>query len=103
MWRERIQAARERGYFTSKDKRDAGGIGRETGYGLCAVGEQADCVGAPLIFHYPEDRIGVLDEFLKAWGGAFAGAVSVDDYDEAERLLDLIEDRALAIKRELST
>ena len=99
MWRERIQAARERQGFTRKDKMDAGGIGSLTLYRLCAVGEQADRIGANLIFEFPEERIGVLDEWLKKWGGNFAGEVTLGRFDHAERLLDQIEDRALELKR----
>lgn len=106
-WRERIAAARQRGKFTTADVHLACGCGWRT----CAVGEQA----AP----YPElwrtlapfsafetESISVLipiDPVLIWLGGnsrGFGKAVRTDDIDEAERLLDAIEDRVLELKRE---
>ena len=92
-WRERIQAARARGHFTAQDRYDA-----LTSFGACAVGEQADRYGAELIFHCPSNRVGVKDARLRHLGAKFGGAVSVSDYSDAERCLDQIEDRVLALK-----
>ena len=78
---------------------DAGCIGSTTAYRLCAVGEQADRIGADLIFDWPKDRVGVRDTLLRDYGGSFAGFVAVGYFDEAERVLDAIEDRALCLKR----
>ena len=100
MWRERIQAARQRGVFTQEDRMDAGCIGSTTSYRLCAVGEQADRMGSDLIFDWPKDRVGVTDPLLRDLGGQFAGCVAVGDFDEAEHVLDVIENRALCLKRE---
>ena len=103
MWRERIQAARERGFFTLADRMDAGCMGSTTGYTRCAVGEQADRLGIhDLIFHYTDPYCGIKDQDLFNWGGNFAGSIAVGDFKDAERLLDLIEDRALVLKREVA-
>ena len=98
MWRERIQAAKQRGTFTRQDQLDAGCIGSLTAYRLCAVGEQAERYGASLIFDYPMERVS--DPILMGLGARFAGMVSVNDFARAECLLDQIEDRALELKRQ---
>lgn len=100
MWRERIQAARERGgRFTHSDQADANNDDRRRGgpYACCAVGEQADRYGDALIFDLPK-RYGVQDRQLLQDGASFSGAVYVNDFVEAEYLLDAIEDRALQLK-----
>ena len=99
IWRERIQAARERGRFTEDDLFDAGVHKYTQPYARCAVGEQADRYGADLIFEWPEDRIGPIDQELRDLGAQFCGEISVHNFINAERLLDAIEDRALELKR----
>jgi hypothetical protein len=93
-WRERIAEARERGKFTDEDRQDA--------YHpcTCGVGEMETRFGL-------EDDPRVNAVFYrntnKQWEGLafrFPEAIAVDDFDEADRLLDAIEDRALALKRE---
>ena len=98
-WRERIQAARERDRFTADDLYDAGVHKLTRPYARCAVGEQADRYGADLIFEWPEERIGPIDQELRDLGAQFCGNVSVHDFTSAERLLDAIEDCALELKR----
>lgn len=98
-WRERIQAALVRGKFTFQDSMDA------SQWMSCAVGEQHAL--HPEIVRYHSDLQAPVDSILGSLGSdlgedmyGFARAVSRDDFDRAERLLDAIEDRALQLKRE---
>lgn len=89
-WRERIVAARERGKFTMED------IFLWLKPNSCFVGEQRERYG--LWFNLEMTGIG---DFVPC--GPFQTAVQSslmrNDFDEAERLLDTCEDRALALKR----
>lgn len=98
-WRERIVAARERGRFTEEDVaawRDAR---------TCLVGEARAAYGM-----YFSLEMGLTPEEIPAkhlgdMGGATLQwrtkrSLSLNDFDAAEALLDAIEDRALALKRE---
>lgn len=98
-WRERIVAARARGGFTREDRDLA------ASWGTCAVSEQAIARTG----HYqrlPSEgarsyHIETEWPDLYSPGHAFYWkAVAVDNFDEAERLLDQIEDEALRLKRE---
>ena len=94
-WRERIAEARKherrvlgvrmRGaQFSDEDRR------AWASYDTCAVGEVADAYGvAPLALNHPEN-----------FSLRFALALHANDARACERLLDALEDRALALKRE---
>ena len=94
-WRERIAAARERGFFTQADLSDA------RDYLTCAGGEQARC---GRIFNFVElghfHGSPAYDAQLWEAGSEFPSAVLCNDMKLAEALLDQIEDRALQLKRE---
>lgn len=92
-WRERIVEARERGCFTKMDWYDA------HDFSSCAVGEQR--LALPGVVVMMDDCEAPDDDMLYSLGYAFFWkAVKVDDFTEAERLLDAIEDRVLVLKRE---
>ena len=98
-WRERIQAARERGRFTADDENDA------ASWLTCAVGEQHAALPEVVVYisSGPGSAVPMpADATLFRLGAAsgFNGAVNCGDFDAAERLLDAIEDRALQLKRE---
>lgn len=102
-WRERIAEARERGWFTEQDRLDAGR------WCSCAVGEQWAQMPAVIVYTNvdrsdPAWRNGGPSKYddLLDWGSDFPQAVCGNDYDRADHLLDLIEDRALQLKREQS-
>lgn len=105
-WRERIVAARERGYFTLADIGDAAG-----NWMTCAVGEQHAALPEVVVYYaLPSGRHGgPRDRQLQRLGGAesdergFGWAVEHQQIDLAERYLDAIEDRVLQLKRELPT
>lgn len=98
-WRERIAEARERGKFSDHDRWLA------SASSTCAVGEV--CAGAVGYVRYIETA---LDGEARSAGwtlgtshsARFTSAVYGNEFDEAESLLDAIEDRALALKRSLS-
>ena len=90
-WRERIAEARARGKFDREDVRDVGG------WFTCAVGEQHANVAPFVVVQSATD--GPIDKEIDRLGMQFMGAVDFNDFDEAERLLDAIEDRALTLKR----
>ena len=96
-WRERIAEARERGRFTGDDWHDAWDPER------CAAG----CLRGSVIeagvdgvtyrralYADPPDTNGLAQRF--------PSAVGRHNFDEAERVLDAIEDRVLQLKREAS-
>ena len=95
-WRERIQAARERGEFTYEDRM------RAVSCSTCAVGEAARDIGidhnAFVAVRFVTDSPNALS-IARHLSVGFTMAVINRRFDEAERLLDEIEDRALAIKR----
>lgn len=96
-WRERIQAARERGEFTLEDFEDATGS-----WLTCAVGEQHALMPEIVLYGQPS-VLGPWDTKIRALGNTFTGfgrAVTLDDVARAEELLDAIEDRVLQLKRE---
>lgn len=96
-WRERIVEARARGSFTKDDSFDVGcgetcfvgEIARRYGVDYYALGYQN---APPFSERVPEGmhELTVQPIFVVSW----------NDFDAAERLLDAIEDRALALKRE---
>jgi hypothetical protein len=97
-WRERIHAARERGYFTEGDVIDA-----TASWSTCAVGEVHSRYGDEII-HYRQGVSPSDHELIRlgsSGGGThgFGWAVALQHMDRAEQLLDLIEDRALELKR----
>jgi hypothetical protein len=92
-WRERIQAARERGGFTREDRHDA------NKWCACAVGEQRRVMPGVIPVEEPKWIGQPVDWSLYDAGNEFDDAVSRNDFALAEHLLDLIEDRALALKR----
>lgn len=95
IWRERIVAARDRGYFTQEDI-----LAAEMGT-TCAVGEAAQRLGKS--YHQTADEFDFVvpgfDVKKVFGGGAFPRYVRENNFDSAERLLDLIEDRALELMR----
>jgi hypothetical protein len=110
-WRERIAQVRAKKVptFSKSDQACANNWNR------CAVGEQRLLL--PEIVEYQVDDTetvklfpGVvvypgapIDDVLNELGDAFAGAVEHNDLDEAERLLDLIDDQVLVLKRAMKT
>jgi len=91
-WRERIAEARERGGFTPEDR------GAISSFQTCAVAEH------PHLMHFEGGRlvgdlsIGINDPVYQN-GILLTSAVFGNRFDEAERLLNAIEDRALELKR----
>ena len=93
-WRERIQAARERGAFTQQDWLDSWDIH------VCACGVWRDVLrdaGVEFMaiheaFYSHEDNSGL--------GQRFPLAVTYNRFAEAEAIVDAIEDRAMQLKRE---
>ena len=92
-WRERIQAARERGRFTPYDRDDA------SEYCSCAVGETVEKYGVSR-GGFVCDKGSLFS--AQAVGVRFYRAVKANSFDEAEALLDAIEDRGVELKREMS-
>lgn len=108
-WRERIMDARRRGKFTKYEQNLAASWSR------CAVGEQREAMPfvvvvkpeCPLSNLQSENRHARLtagapaDSELNRLGFEFYDiGVCVHNFDEAERILELIEDRVLQLKRE---
>ena len=102
-WRERVQAARERGGFLPEDRVAAGE------WLTCAVGEHhaqyPDVVIYEKHWAFPAPALIPADFALNVLGGngshcGFSDAVGRNDFDLAEQLLDQIEDRVLCLKRE---
>ena len=89
-WRERIQAARAAGRFTAKDYRLWGEIDS------CPAGIESKAHGlwATTSTYIPMPLFDL--------GTEFGDAMRRNAFDECERLLDAIEDRALQLKREAS-
>lgn len=91
-WRERIAEARGRGKFTKEDLLAWKSL--ET----CMVGEQREKYGV----FFPLE-MGIPSEHLKGWlQTKIAKAILFNNFAEAEHLLDLVEDRALTLKREMA-
>lgn len=94
-WRERIVDARKRGNFNWQDIDDATGS-----WLTCAVGEQHKLHAQVVVLGMIDEP---LDDELYSLGDTFQGfgrAVQNNDIDQAEQLLDKIEDRVLELKRE---
>jgi hypothetical protein len=95
-WRERIAEARERGCFTIEDRKLA-----TQSWCTCAVGEQRSLYGANVIVfnvqEQPKDEI--LRDLGASYGSGFGRAVNQNNYAQAEKMLEAIEDRALQLKR----
>lgn len=98
-WRERIAEARVRGYFTDKD------MGLWNSADTCFVGEQR--ARYDIVFNL--EMTGTGPESLNRTEDShytlqisIIKALSCNDFDEAERLLDYVEDRALELKREIA-
>lgn len=102
-WRERIVAARERGGFTHEDHK------RAYAWTTCAVGEQVDLTGERVQV-LPVRFDGVQNEALVTLGVKFVGCVSMActghnwapltaEIDEAEAILDAVEDRVFELKQ----
>ena len=104
-WREINVEARARGYYTEEEIDAA-----TSSWMTCAIGEQHKL--HPLVVHVtkisgrPDDSVlftlGNSDSFNDWESGkyGFGSAVRDHNFDEADRLLDLIEDRVLELKRQ---
>jgi len=92
-WRERIHAARERGEFSAED------WGAWLKIFTCPA---AECVRA----YGVADQGGRYGDWWNAelhiMGNDLGALMHARDFDGAERLLDALDDRALALKRELA-
>lgn len=91
-WRERIAEARVRGRFNDSDRR-AWADGN-----TCLVGEQRERYG--LNFNLEMTRIGPNVDSYELQTSILI-ALDDNNFDEVERLLEHIEDRALELKREM--
>lgn len=89
-WRERIAAARERGYWTDTDLADM------THFHTCMAAEAVKNLGIPVgNFRKAPGWESVWDIGTKAWAEIHDGSLDVEHY------LDQIEDEALRLKRGL--
>ena len=86
-WRERVADAKERGRFTDQD------VDLAADWNSCAVGEQ-HALHPFIVKLFPTNMF--------QEGFDFITAVSDDRIDEADALLDRIEDRVLQLKRDAS-
>ena len=97
-WRERIEAARERGAFTWREKADA-----FSSWLTCGVGEQRVKHPEVVLYVDESENGGPVDKRLYVLGGdsqsGFGFAVFHDNFSLAETRLDEIEDRVLQLKR----
>ena len=99
-WRERIVEARVRGYFTQEDK-DLAMVGSK-----CAVGEAAAFKGKDawswFNSHYEGKAVVKIGYYVgdHALGGLFPCLVQDNNFDGAEKCLEIIEDRVMQLKRE---
>jgi len=95
-WRERIAEARARGWFTHEDRKLSSDIL------TCAVGEAMARYG--LGDSWANDRSGdhttIEGAGLFQLAGIFPVEVLCNRFDDVERALDAIDDRALQLKRE---
>lgn len=92
-WRERVAQARQRRRFTNAE------ITRASDWHTCAVGEVRAAV--PLVVRLAGKSGAPMDYELSVYGGQFATAVYEQDFDRADHLLDVIEERVLELKRVL--
>ena len=101
-WRERIQAARERGKFTKRDRQYWESVAD------CPAAEMSNATGLGAYGHHPrqgrQSQVWCSQashpECLWTLGNALGQIMDANDFDAADRLLDAIEDRALQLKRE---
>lgn len=84
-WNQRIKEARERGEFTADD------IEKSEDWVTCACGEQDSAIPRNTLSGSPQDAK------LRSYGISFMFAVEEDDFDDAERLLGLIHNRAVEL------
>jgi hypothetical protein len=88
-WKERIDAAEERGKFSKEEQELA------LDHGTCAVGEQGSLI--PRLFDWsPEDRI------LRFLGESFYAHVCFNEFIEARSTLVSIESRSKEILDNMS-
>jgi hypothetical protein len=91
-WRERVEEARVRGYFTKEE------IAEAKDWDTCAVGEARERYA----ILYKDSKMGLtrlfVDLQLQTWGQGFFNCVEASDFKFADEYLDLIELRL----RELS-
>lgn len=88
-WRERIAEARERGSFSREDYE------AWQNPKTCLVGEQRQRYGLDFPLHMVIP-IGPTEHGLQV---QIVYAIARNSFDEVERLLDMIEDQALNLKR----
>ena len=88
-WRERIEEARKRGFFTADDKWTWASTT------TCPAGEAVRAYGlrATSGFYHP---------VLHPIGDAMWDMIETNNFGGADRLLDAIEDQALKLKREMT-
>jgi hypothetical protein len=96
-WRERVVTARERGYFTKRDRALA------WPFTTCAVGEHHASMPDVVLYVRGAHTQQPEDYTLLLLGSDFAWSVAACDFARCERLLDLIEDRVLELKREATS
>lgn len=94
-WRERIQAARERGEFLPED------YGASSCFATCAVGEHHAKAPDVVVYVIAVDGMEAWpqDKPLNGLGYDFMDAVRGHEFARADSILDAIEDRVLALKR----
>jgi hypothetical protein len=91
-WRERNAEARERGAYTAQDAEDV------RHWASCFIGEHVQ-KGALQATAWA-DLDGTLFGLGMRAADVILGPETPDRFNEADRLLDAIEDRVLALKRE---
>lgn len=88
-WHDAIRIARENGSFTKEDRIKA------NSWVDCACGKQDPRIQR---FSPAHDDVGApLDSELREYGFEFGDAVNLDDFNNAARLIILIEKRAAEI------
>ncbi len=93
-WRERIAAARDRGRFTKRETKLA------ESWHTCAIGEQHQQLPDVVVYMPDSDKTASPDDpHLCRLGHDFYRTVMRGCADDAEALLDQIEDRVLQLKR----
>ena len=93
-WRERIVAARARGWFDSQDL--AACVAIET----CPAAETALAYGVGRETSASRSRLPFYHADLHALGDGMHDLMTARDFDGCERLLDSMEDHAVQFKRE---
>ena len=96
-WRERNAVARKRGRFTEQDRRLA------MSSATCGVGESWDH-NSYISTTLPGENVWLALSVVGCRHSAgFTHAVLNNLFSEADRFLDLIEDRVLALKRDMGS